>query len=177
MSALELCLYFVCPLVIFGLLASALARLREADSSWSHFQRAHPLPATPFQCPPSRTATLELGSRGSYLPLRRPDCTLRRLCAVEHDRPVTQSIDSDPGAIFEDDLHSHHTREPTVWSRVSCRPSHLNIDRFHQPCLLPGRTSRTEEDGHHCTTWRPLTLAGNRILPPLRLTGGFWHAD
>ena len=36
----------------------------------------------------------------------------------------------------------HHTREPTVLSRVSCRPLHLNFDRFHQPCLLPGRTSR-----------------------------------
>ena len=34
----------------------------------------------------------------------------------------------------------HHTREPTVLSRVSCRPSHLNIDRFHQPCLIPWRT-------------------------------------
>ena len=30
-----------------------------------------------------------------------------------------------------------NTREPTVLSRVSCRPFHLNIDRFHQPCLLP----------------------------------------
>ena len=36
----------------------------------------------------------------------------------------------------------HHTWEPTVLSRVSCRPFHLNVDRFHQPCLLPGRTSR-----------------------------------
>ena len=35
-----------------------------------------------------------------------------------------------------------HTREPTVVSRLSCRPPHLNFDRFHQPCLLPGRTSR-----------------------------------
>ena len=32
-----------------------------------------------------------------------------------------------------------HTREPAVLSRVSCRPSHLNVDRFHQPCLLPWR--------------------------------------
>ena len=35
----------------------------------------------------------------------------------------------------------HDTREPTVLSRVSCRPFHLNVDRFHQPCLSPGRTS------------------------------------
>ena len=71
----------------------------------------------------------------------------------------------------------HTTREPTVLSRVSCRPSHLNVDRFHQPCLLPGRTSRTGEDCHHRTTWRPLTLAGSPVLPPLRLAGGFCHAD
>ena len=35
----------------------------------------------------------------------------------------------------------HHIWEPTVLSRVSCRPFHLNVDRFHQPRLLPGRTS------------------------------------
>ena len=33
----------------------------------------------------------------------------------------------------------HHHTQPTVLSRVSCRPLHLYIDRFHQPCLLPGR--------------------------------------
>ena len=30
-----------------------------------------------------------------------------------------------------------HTQEPTVLSRLSCRPPHLNGDRFHQPCLFP----------------------------------------
>ena len=43
-----------------------------------------------FRCPQSRTA--RAGSRSSYLPLRRPDCTLSRLRADEYDRPVTQSI-------------------------------------------------------------------------------------
>ena len=33
----------------------------------------------------------------------------------------------------------HHTREPTVLSRLSCRPLHLNFDRFHQPCRFPWR--------------------------------------
>ena len=33
----------------------------------------------------------------------------------------------------------HHTREPTVLSRMSYRLLHLNVDRFHRPCLLPGR--------------------------------------
>ena len=57
-------------------------------SAWSHFPPAHLLRATPFRCPRSRTATLEIGSRGSYL----PDCTLSRLRAQEYDLPVTHSI-------------------------------------------------------------------------------------
>ena len=56
------------------------------------FLRAHPLPATPFQCPRSRTATLGQGAAAPFLPLRWPDCTLSRLRAEEYDRPVTQSI-------------------------------------------------------------------------------------
>ena len=59
----------------------------------------------------------------------------------------------------------HHTREPAVLSRVSCLPFHLNIDRFHQPCLLPGRTSRIGEDCRPRTTWRPLTLCGQPGSP------------
>ena len=78
----------------------------------------------------------------------------------------------------------HHTLEPTVLSRVSCRPCHLNFDRFYQPCLLPWRNPLMppkhdwllgREIGEDCrprTTWRPLTLAGSPVLPPLRLTGG-----
>ena len=62
-------------------------------------------------------------------------------------RPAGDAVDSDPGAVFEDDPHpgsswnslEPHTREPTVLSRVSCHPSHLNIDRFHWRCLSPGR--------------------------------------
>ena len=82
-------------------------------------------------------------------------------------------VDSDRGAVFEDDLHPrsdaghqlenwvcHHTQEPTVLSRVSCRPFHLEFDCFHQPCLLPGRTSRKGEDCRPRTTRRPLTLLG-----------------
>ena len=65
-------------------------------------------------------------------------------------RPAGDPVDSDPGAVFEDDPHPRsnagrplepwvcrHTREPTVLSRLSCRPPHLNVDRFHQPCLFP----------------------------------------
>ena len=70
----------------------------------------------------------------------------------------------------------HHTLEPTVLFRWSCRSFHLNFDRFHQPCLLPGRTSRTGEDCRPRTTWRPLTLTGSPALPPLRLTGVFFFA-
>ena len=54
--------------------------------------RTHPLPATPFQCPRSRTSTLGEEAAAPFLPLRWPDCTLSRLRAEEYDRPVTQSI-------------------------------------------------------------------------------------
>ena len=91
-------------------------------------------------------------SRSSFLPLRWPDCTLSRLRAEEYDRPVTQSIPATPepssrtiptprldaGRPLEPWV-CHHTWEPTVLSRASCRPSHLNFDSFHQPCLLPWR--------------------------------------
>ena len=86
---------------------------------------------------------------------RRPDCTLSRLAtltAEEYDRPVTQSIVTlEPGCpgphprLSRSSLRSwvcHHTREPTVLSRVGCRPAHLTVFRFHQPCLLPGRIPR-----------------------------------
>ena len=65
-----------------------------------------------------------------------------------------------------------HTRELTVLCRVSCRPFHLNVDRFHQPCLLPGRTSRIGEDCRPRTTWRPLTLFGQPRSPSLCVSKG-----
>ena len=59
-------------------------------------------------------------------------------------------------------------------SRVSCRPSHLNFDSFHQPCLLPWRTPYCHRNtawagvGEDCrprTTWRPLALFGQPGSP------------
>ena len=108
---------------------------------------AHPLPAESFSVPTitDSYARARWPQHLITLPLRRPDCTLSRLPAIpeEHDRPVTQSIAiPEPGC---PGLHPrssrssqrpwvcHHTREQPVVSRVSSRPSHLNIDRFHQP--------------------------------------------
>ena len=78
-----------------------------------------------------------------------------------------------------------HTREPTVLSRLSCRPPHLNFDRFHQPCLLPWRVpllppihgwllgrdmwSLSVSPYHVATTY---PFLGSPVLPPSRLTGG-----
>ena len=132
--------------------------------------RTHPLPATPFRCPRSRTATLGKGAAAHFPHLRWPDCTLSRLRAEEYDRPVTQSI---------------ATREPS--SRTiptldrSCRPPHLNVDRFHYPGASPychrctaGCWAGIGEDcrfpvprGDHLPFWC------SPVLPPLRLTGGF----
>ena len=109
------------------------------------------------------------------------------LTAEEHDRQLTQPITTwEPGC---PDLHPrssrrsirpwmrHHIKGLTVLSRVSCRPFHLNVDRFHQPCLLPGRTSRIGEDCRPRITWRPLTFCGQPGSSSSRLTGSFCHAD
>ena len=67
----------------------------------SHFQLAHPLPASPFQCPRSRTATLELGAAvpsGPYVGLTVHWPSRRFLSRGE--RPAGDPVDSDPGAVF-----------------------------------------------------------------------------
>ena len=72
----------------------------------------------------------------------------------------------------------HHTWEPTVLSRASCRPSHLNFHRFHQLRLFSWAHFQDRWGlSDPRTTWRSLTLAGSPVLPPLCLTGGFCHAD
>ena len=189
-------------LVLFGLLAGTDRTASEAHpgrcehlsthhallasgprASWSH-----PLLPTPFQCPRSRTATLGEGAAAHF-----PALTLAWLYIEPSPcggvRPAGDPVDSDPRAVFEDDLHPrsdagrplepwvcHHTREPTVSSRVSCRQSHLNVVRFHQPCLLPWRVpllppkhgwllGREDEDCFPRTTWRPLTLCGQPGSP------------
>ena len=123
-----------------------------ASTPWlSSSQRAHPLPANTCSVPEITDggARAWWPQRWFTFPLRRPDCTLSRLHSREYDRPATQPIATPeagcPGPHPRSSQSSlrprvcFHTREPTVLSRVSCRPSHLNIDRFHQFCLLPGR--------------------------------------
>ena len=78
-----------------------------------------------------------------------------------------------------------HTREPTVLSRVTCSPFHLNVDRFHQPCLLPWRNPLL---CHRNTAGCRAGIGGACRIPvprgghlplraALRLTGGFCHPD
>ena len=148
-------------------------------------------PQPPFQWPRSRTATLGKSFRGSHVGLTVP-------WAVSffwsYDWPVTQSI----ATLLEDDPHlrsngafhslrpwvCHHTREPTVVSRVSCRPFFfpecwpfspaLPVTLTHPllPPLTAGSWAGTGEDCCRRITWRPFTLAGSSVLPPLRLTAG-----
>ena len=82
-----------------------------------------------------------------------------------------------------------HTREPTVLSRLSCRPPHLNFDRFHQPCLLPWRVPLLppihgwlwgrDRWGLSVlrTTWRPLTLLGQPGSPSFATYWRSYQAD
>ena len=105
-------------------------------------------------------------------------------------RPAGDPVDSDPGAVFEDDPHSRSDAVrpldlecvTTPGSRPSCpgwaaAHSTWMLTVFTSLACSPGRTSRVGEDCRPRTTWRPLTLAGSPTLPPLRLTGGFCHAD
>ena len=157
-------------------------------------------PQVPFQHSRSRVAPLVQAGRTIYLALRRPDCTLIRLFALvaeEYDRPVTQSIATpEPGCPDPHPKSSrsllkpwvcHHTREPTVLSRVTCRPTPefwpfspaLPVTLAH-PSLPPKhgwlgqgwvRTVVPVPRGGH------LPFLGSPALPPLRLTGRFCHTD
>ena len=100
-----------------------------------------------------------------------------------------------PQSRLRDDLHPrsdsgrplrpwvcHHTREPTVLSRVSCRPA-AEFWPFTPalPVTLARPLTATEtrlawtgigEDCRPRTTWRPLALVGSPALPSSPLTGG-----
>ena len=93
-----------------------------------------PLLASTFSVPTITDGYARLGRVLPYtLDLHRPDCTLSRLFASEHDSLVTQSIatpepgfpDPHPGSsrCLLRPRVCHHTRDPTVLSRVSCRPA------------------------------------------------------
>ena len=120
---------------------------------------AQPLPATPFSVSTITDGYARIRSAAPFSPLRWPDCTLSRLRAEEYDRPVTQSI-----ATPEPSSRTITTLDRTLG--VGCRPSHLNFDRFHQPCLVVS----VPRGGH-------LPFLGSPVLPLLRLTGGCYHAD
>ena len=142
----------------------------EADSLWSHFSTGPSASRNTISVSTITDGNAWIRGRSTF-----PAQTLAWLYIEPSPcggvRPAGDPVDSDPGAVFEENHHPrsdaglplepwvcHHTREPTVLSRVSCRPFHLNVDRFHQPCLLPGRTSKLGEDCRPRTTWQPLTL-------------------
>ena len=125
----------------------------EADSLlWSHISSGPSASRNTFSVSTITDGNARIGSRSTF-----PALTLAWLYIEPSPcggvRPAGDPVDSDPGAVFEDDPHPRsdagrpiepwvcrHTRQPTVLSRVSCRPFHLNIDRFHKPCLFPWRT-------------------------------------
>ena len=73
-------------------------------SSWGHFPRANPIPATPFQCPRSRTTTL--GSVAAALTCPYVGLTVHRAVSVRRSTTAAgDPADNDPGAVFENDPH------------------------------------------------------------------------
>ena len=148
-------------LLAFETLAGAITFPPEADFFVESLSSGPSASRNTFSVSTITDGNARIGSRSSYLPLRWPDCTLSRLRAEEYDRPVTQSR-----ATPEPSSRTIPTLDRTLVA--------LNIDRFHQPCLLPGRTSRIGEDCRPRTRGGHLPFLGSPALPPLRLTGGFF---
>ena len=114
----------------------------------SRFTRAHPASRNTFSVSTITDGNARAGGRSTFPPLRRPDCTLSRLRAEEYDRPVTQSIATpepssrtiptlDRTLLARWSLECVTTLlEPTVLSRLSCLPFHLNFDiKLFSPAL------------------------------------------
>ena len=132
----------IIPLMVFGFSETPITRVHPGATTFPPVCafmaiRVHPLPAICFSVPTITDGYTR--TRQGYTitqPLRKPDCTLSRLFALlaeEYDRPVTQSIATPepgcPGPHARSSRSSlrpwmcHHTLEPTVLPRVSCRPA------------------------------------------------------
>ena len=128
--------------------------------------------------------------------LRWPDCILSRLLLFELRPTIANLLEDDPHQRSNRVFHSlrswvcHHTGDPTVLSRMSCQPFFFPSECWpFSPALpvtltyplLPRLTTDSwtgiVEDCRRRITIRPFTLADGSNLPPLRLTGGFCHAD
>ena len=121
----------------------------EADSLlWSHISSGPSASRSTFSVSTITDGNARIGGRSTF-PALTLACLYIEPSPCGGVRPACDPVDSDPGAVFEDDPHPgsdagrpqeprvcRHTWEPTVLSRVSCRPSHLNFDRFHQPSLF-----------------------------------------
>ena len=149
--------------------------------------RGRPLPATPFQCPRSRTATLELGAAALTCPC--VGLSPQWAVCVQYDQPVTQSIATP---------ESSSRTISTIWSparalSVSPHPGADGLVQGELPPIppefwpfspaLPGTLAHpfpppiTAGLGRDRTTWRPLTLAGSLVPPPCATHWRYCHAD
>ena len=97
-------------------------------------------PHTPFQCPRSRTATLELGAAAltcpSYALLNIEPFVRRSTTGTEPiatREPSSRRITALDRVARAFSVSPHPGADGLV--RVSCRPSHLNVDRFGR---IPG---------------------------------------
>ena len=178
--------------MIFGLLADSQARFSKRTQGRPRF---HPsLPTGPsvfrrhlFQCPRSRTAALTRPGTRFSQPLRGPDCTLSCLpSSREYHWLVTQSTATlEPGLPFVPtsdraklaealDVPPHPGADGLVQrASVSCRPSLLNIDCFHQSVTWAWQVMTVIPN----TTWRPPYPCGQPGSSSMRPSAGFCRAD
>ena len=174
-------------LVFFGLPAGSMARFFFEAHLGANTSppEADFFVESPFSVPTITNSYARIGSHSSYLPLHRPDCALSRPpCGGVRSAndPVTQSI-----ATPEPSSRTITTQDQLLvacWSRECvATPGTRRSCPGWAACLLPWRTpyclrlrlawAGIGEDCRPRTTWRPLTLAGSPVLPPMRLTGGF----
>ena len=109
----------------------------EADSLlWSHTSSGPSASRNTFSVSTITDGNARIGSRSSF-----PALTLAWLHIEPSPCGGVRPAGDPVGAVFFlktiPTLDRALTREPTVVSRLSCRPPHLNVDRFHQPCLFP----------------------------------------
>ena len=123
------------------------------------------------------------GPQHTFLPMRWPDCTLSRLRGGI--RPAGDPVDNDPATVFKDDLHPgsdagrpleprvyRRTWEPTVMSRVSCRPA-PEYRPFSPalPVTLGALLTSTETRLAWAKFGEDLPLRAARLFLLVRLTG------
>ena len=137
---------------------------------------------TPFQCPRSRAAALELGGCTELSPGPNVSLTVHWAGDPVNSHPRATLLGRHHPRSSRSSMKPwmcHRTREPTVLSKTSLPPRLLNFDHIHQPFLLPWRTpllppikaSSWLSSPYHVATTHPCGKPRSFSSELVRLTG------